>query len=34
MVLRKERKLQLLRHGKLIDLYTVALGGAPVAPKT
>jgi len=34
VVLKKERTLQRLRHGKVIRTYTVALGGDPVGAKT
>ncbi len=34
LVLKKERTLQLLSHGKVIKTYKVALGGDPVGPKT
>ncbi len=34
LVLKKERTLQLLSHGKAIRSYKVALGGDPVGPKT
>jgi murein L,D-transpeptidase YafK len=34
VVLKKERTLQLFRQGKVIKTYNVALGGAPVGPKT
>jgi murein L,D-transpeptidase YafK len=34
VVLKKERKLELLSQGKLIKTYKVALGGDPVGPKT
>ena len=34
LVLKKERTLQLLSHGKVIRTYKVALGGNPVGPKT
>ncbi|MGB0012146.1 MAG: L,D-transpeptidase family protein [Candidatus Sulfotelmatobacter sp.] len=34
VVLKKERKLELLSHGKVIKIYKVALGGDPVGPKT
>ena len=34
VVLKKERTLQLLNHGKVIKIYKVALGGDPVGPKT
>jgi murein L,D-transpeptidase YafK len=34
VVLKKERTLQLLRHGKVIKSYKVALGGDPLGPKT
>lgn len=33
VVLKKERTLQLLRQGKVIRSYKVALGGDPVGPK-
>lgn len=33
VVLKKERTLQLLNHGKVIKIYKVALGGDPVGPK-
>jgi len=34
LVLKKERTLQLLRHGMVIKTYKIALGGDPVGPKT
>jgi murein L,D-transpeptidase YafK len=34
VVLKKERTLQLLSHGKVIKSYKVALGGDPLGPKT
>lgn len=34
LVLKKERKLQLLSQGKMIRSYKVALGGDPIGPKT
>ena len=34
VVLKKERTLQLLRQGKVIKTYNVALGGNPVGPQT
>ena len=34
VVLKKERTLQLLHHGKVFKSYTVALGGDPVGRKT
>ena len=34
LVLKKEHTLQLLRQGKIIKTYKVALGGDPVGPKT
>src|SRR5262245_38657702 len=34
LVLKKERKLQLFKEGKLLKEYSVALGGDPVGPKT
>lgn len=34
VVLKKERTLQLISHGKVIKAYKVALGGEPVGPKT
>ncbi len=34
VVLKKERELQLLSHGKVIKTYKIALGGDPVGPKT
>ena len=34
VVLKKERTLELLNHGKVIKTYKVALGGDPVGPKT
>jgi murein L,D-transpeptidase YafK len=34
VVLKKERTLQLLNHGKVIKTYKVALGGDPVGAKT
>jgi murein L,D-transpeptidase YafK len=33
VVLKKERSLQLLRQGKVIKTYKVALGADPVGPK-
>lgn len=33
LVLKKERTLQLLGHGKVIRSYNVALGGDPIGPK-
>ena len=33
VVLKRERTLQLLNHGKIIKSYRVALGGDPVGPK-
>ncbi len=33
LVLKKERTLQLLRQGKMIRSYKVALGGDPIGPK-
>ncbi len=33
VVLKKERTLQLLRQGKVVKSYKVALGGEPVGPK-
>jgi murein L,D-transpeptidase YafK len=33
VVLKKERKLELVSHGKVIKIYKVALGGDPVGPK-
>src|SRR5579863_2571224 len=33
VVLKKERTLQLLEHGKVVKTYKVALGGDPVGPK-
>jgi len=33
VVLKKERTLQLLDHGRVIKTYKVALGGDPVGPK-
>lgn len=33
VVLKKDRTLQLLNHGKVIKTYKVALGGDPVGPK-
>jgi murein L,D-transpeptidase YafK len=33
VVLKKERTLQLLRQGKMIKTYKVALGGEPTGPK-
>jgi hypothetical protein len=33
IVLKKERTLQLLREGKVIKTYKIALGGDPVGPK-
>lgn len=34
VVLKQERRLELLSHGKVIKTYKVALGGDPVGPKT
>src|ERR1700739_2140251 len=34
LVLKRERTLELLDHGKVLKKYKVALGGAPVGPKT
>jgi len=34
VVLKKERTLQLLRHGSVIKTYRVALGGDPIGAKT
>lgn len=34
LVLKKERTLQLVSHGKVIHSYRIALGGNPVGPKT
>jgi len=34
LVVKKDRTLQLLNHGKVIKTYKVALGGDPVGPKT
>ncbi len=34
VVLKKERTLQLLNHGKVVKTYKVALGGDPVGAKT
>jgi murein L,D-transpeptidase YafK len=34
LVLKRERTLQLLRQGKMIRSYKVALGGDPIGPKT
>src|SRR3984957_8854838 len=34
LVLKNERTLQLLRRGKVVKTYKVALGGDPVGPKT
>jgi murein L,D-transpeptidase YafK len=34
VVLKKERTLRLLSHGKVIKSYAVALGSDPVGPKT
>lgn len=34
LVLKKQRTLQLLSHGKIVKTYKVALGGDPVGPKT
>lgn len=33
IVLKKERTLQLMSHGKIVKTYKVALGGNPVGPK-
>ncbi|HUA14842.1 MAG TPA: L,D-transpeptidase family protein [Verrucomicrobiae bacterium] len=34
LVVKKERKLQLLDRGKVLRTYRIALGGDPVGPKT
>lgn len=34
VVLKKERTLQLLRQGKVLKTFKVALGGDPIGPKT
>jgi murein L,D-transpeptidase YafK len=34
VVLKKERTLQLVSHGRMIKAYKVALGGDPIGPKT
>jgi murein L,D-transpeptidase YafK len=34
VVLKKERTLQLVNHGKVVKTYKIALGGDPVGPKT
>lgn len=34
VLLKKERSLQLLKQGKVLKTYKVALGGNPVGPKT
>jgi len=34
LVLKRERTLELLNHGKVVKTYKVALGGDPVGPKT
>jgi murein L,D-transpeptidase YafK len=34
VVVKKQRTLQLLRNGKIVKSYKVALGGDPVGPKT
>jgi murein L,D-transpeptidase YafK len=34
VVLKKDRTLELLSHGRVIKTYRVALGGDPVGPKT
>jgi hypothetical protein len=34
VVFKHERKLELLSHGRVTKIYKVALGGAPVGPKT
>jgi murein L,D-transpeptidase YafK len=34
LVLKSERTLQLLSHGKVLKIYKVALGGQPVGAKT
>lgn len=34
VVLKKERTLQLLSHGRVIKVYKIALGGDPIGPKT
>jgi len=34
VVLKKERTLQLLSHGKVMKTYRVALGGNPIGPKS
>jgi murein L,D-transpeptidase YafK len=34
LVLKKQRTLQLLNHGKVIKSYKIALGGNPIGPKS
>jgi murein L,D-transpeptidase YafK len=34
LVLKQQRKLELLSHGKVIKSYKIALGGSPIGPKT
>ena len=34
VVLKSERTLQLVNHGRVIKAYKVALGGDPIGPKT
>ena len=34
LVLKKDRTLRLLYHGRAIKTYKVALGGDPIGPKT
>jgi murein L,D-transpeptidase YafK len=34
LVLKKDRTLQLLNHGKVLKTYKIALGGDPIGPKT
>jgi murein L,D-transpeptidase YafK len=34
VVLKRERTLQLVNHGKVVKTYTIALGGDPIGPKT
>jgi murein L,D-transpeptidase YafK len=34
LVLKRVRTMQLLRHGKVLHSYKVALGGDPIGPKT
>jgi murein L,D-transpeptidase YafK len=34
VVLKKERTLQLVSHGRVVKTYKIALGGDPIGPKT